>query len=328
MIINSLKRAALGLALAFVPFLPVASAQDYPTRPVTIVVPFTAGGAGDILSRLIGQRLEKKLGQPIVVDNRPGAGGMIGTAHASRAKPDGHTLLMVPSGPMVVNPTMFKKLDYDPVKDFTPIALAAGTPFALVVNPSVPAKTVDELVALQKKQGKAMSFAIVGPGIPHHLFAEVFKGMTGIETHYVPYKGSLPAISDVMAGHVPVMFCDLGPAGPMIAAGKVRALGVTTRERVKTLPDVPSLHEAGLTGYDAASWQLLAAPSKTPREIVERLNGYMKEILADPEVQAFIAKNGMVPMPENSVEGLQKFLDSEIERWGKVVRDAGLENSR
>ena len=263
-----------------------------------------------------------------MVDNRPGAGGMIGTAHAARAKADGHTLLMVPSGPMVVNPTLFKKLDYDPVKDFMPIALAAGTPFALVVNPSVPAKTVDELVALQKKQGKPMNFAIVGPGIPHHLFAEVFKGMTGIETNYVPYKGSLPAINDVVAGHIPAMFCDLGPAGPKIASGKVRALGVTTAERVKLVPDVPTLDEAGVKGYDAASWQLLAAPAGTPREIVERLNKLVTKILAEAEVQEFIAKNGMVPMPESSIEGLQKFLDNEIARWGDVVRKAGLENSR
>ena len=241
MFMKALAGAALGLAVAIAPSMQGAAAQDYPSRPITIVVPFTAGGAGDILSRMIGQRLEKELGQPIIVDNRPGAGGIIGTAHAARAKADGHTLLMVPSGPMVVNPTLFKKLDYDPVKDFTPIALAAGTPFALVVNPSVPAKTVDELVALQKKQGKPMNFAIVGPGIPHHLFAEVFKGMTGIETNYVPYKGSLPAINDVVAGHIPAMFCDLGPAGPQIAAGKVRALGVTTAERVKLVPDVPTL---------------------------------------------------------------------------------------
>ncbi len=325
---RALKRVAIAIALAAMTFQSGAMAQDWPSRPITIVVPFTAGGAGDILSRMIGQRLEKRLGRPIVVESKPGAGGMIGTAAVAKAEPDGYTLLMVPSGPMVVNPTMFKQLSYDPAKDFVPIAMAAATPFVLVVNPSLPVKSVADLVALQKKQGKPMTFAIVGPGIPHHLFAEVFKGITGIETHYVPYKGSAPAITDVVAGHVPAMFCDLGPAGPMIASGKVRALGVTTGTRVAAYSDVPPLKDAGAPGMDGASWQLLAAPAKTPRAIVERLNKEVKEILAEAEVKEFIGKNGMVPMPEHSIESLQKFLADENARWGKVVRDAGLAGSR
>lgn len=326
------RTRALALLLACSPPALAASgpagAQDYPSRTITIVVPFTAGGAGDILSRMIGQRLEKRLGRPVVVDNRPGAGGIIGTAAAARAEPDGHTLAMVPSGPIAVNPTMFKSLSYDPVRDFVPVALAAGTPFVLVVNPSLPVKSVADLVRHQKDSGKPLPFAIVGPGIPHHLFAEVFRGMTGIAASYVPYKGSQPAITDVVAGHIPAMFCDLGPAGPQIAAGKVRALGVTTRARVPAYADIPPLHEAGVPGFDAASWQLLVAPAKTPAPVAERLNAELKQILAEPEVRDLIARNGMVPMPDSSIAGLEKFVAGEIERWGKVVRDAGLAGSR
>ena len=333
MTMNAVKSAALGLVLALlltlVPFVNVASAQDnYPVRPITIIVPFAPGGGGDIVSRLLSQHLEKRLGQPIVIENRPGAGGLTGTVAASKANPDGYTLLMVPSGPMVVNSTLFKKLDYDPVESFVPIGLIAGTPFALIVHPAVPAKSVAELVALQKKAGKAMDFAISGAGLPHHLFTEMFKVETGIETNYVPYKGSLPALNDVVAGHVPVMFNGLNAAGGMIEAGKVRALAVTTRNRVGSFPDIPTLHETIAPGFDASSWQMLVAPAKTPRAIVEQLNIVLKDALAQPQIGKFIIDNGMVAMPEMSVGELRKFLDEEIARWGKVVRNAGLAGSR
>jgi tripartite-type tricarboxylate transporter receptor subunit TctC len=192
------------------------------------------------------------------------------------------------------------------------------------VHPSLPINSLADLIKYSKERKDPIPFAMVGPGTPHHLFAEMLKGMTGIKVTYVPYRGSQPAITDVVAGHVPMMFCDLGPAGPQIAAGKVRAIGSSTKDRLTAFPNVPSLHEQGATGFDAASWQMMVAPGKTPRPVVEKLNAELKTILALPDVKQAIAKNGMVPMPENSVEGLQTFVKAEIDRWGKVVRGAGI----
>jgi tripartite-type tricarboxylate transporter receptor subunit TctC len=316
--------------LALILALPWTSsrAQDYPTRPVTTVVPFTPGGAGDILSRMLGKHLEQRLGKPFLVENKPGGGGVVGVLTAAKAAPDGHTLLMSPSGPLAVNPTLMKSLPYDSLADFTPLAQVAGTPFMLIVNPSLPVHSLADLIKYQKEKGGPLPFAMVGPGTPHHLFAEMLRGMTGIEITYVPYKGSQPAITDLVAGHVPVMFCDMGPAGPQIAAGKVRAIGSSTMNRLASFPNIPSLSEGGAKGFDAASWQMLIAPSKTPRPVIDKLHGELKTILAMAEVKEFIAKNGMVPMPERSVEGLQDFVKSEIDRWGKVVRDAGIAGTR
>jgi tripartite-type tricarboxylate transporter receptor subunit TctC len=316
------------LALAVTLPATASRAQDYPTRPVTTVVPFTPGGAGDILSRMLGRHLEQRLGKPFLVENKPGGGGVVGVLTAAKAAPDGHTLLMSPSGPLAVNPTLMKNLPYDSLADFTPLAQVAGTPFMLIVHPSLPVHTLADLIKYQKEKGSPLPFAMVGPGTPHHLFAEMLRGMTGIEITYVPYKGSQPAITDLVAGHVPVMFCDMGPAGPQIAAGKVRAIGSSTMNRLASFPNVPSLSEGGAKGFDAASWQMLVAPSKTPRPVIDKLHAELKSILALAEVKEAISKNGMVPMPERSVEGLQDFVKSEIERWGKVVRDAGIAGTR
>jgi tripartite-type tricarboxylate transporter receptor subunit TctC len=326
---NRLRFLALTtLALAATALAAPLRAQDYPTRPVTTVVPFAPGGAGDILSRMLSQRLEQRLGKPFLVENKPGGGGVVGVLTAAKSNPDGYTLLMSPSGPLAVNPTLMKDLPYNSINDFTPLALVAGTPFMLIVNPSLPVHSLADLIKYAKDKGGPLPFAMVGPGTPHHLFAEMLKGMTGIEITYVPYKGSQPAITDVVAGHVPVMFCDMGPAGPQIAAGKVRAIGSSTMTRLPSFPNVSSLSEGGAKGFDAASWQMLVAPAKTPRPVVEKLNSELKAILALPEIKEGIAKNGMLPMPENSVEGLQKFVKSEIDRWGKVVRGAGIAGSR
>jgi tripartite-type tricarboxylate transporter receptor subunit TctC len=323
-------RTATLFAAALAVIAPLGSlrAQDYPSRPITTVVPFPPGGAGDILSRILGKHLEQRLGKPFVVENKPGGGGVIGVVAAARAIPDGHTLVMSPSGPIAVNPTLMKSLPYDSIADFTPLALVAGTPFMLIVNPSLPVHSLADLIKYAKDKGGPLPFAMVGPGTPHHLFAEMLRGMTGIEITYVPYKGSQPAITDVMAGHVPVMFCDLGPAGPQIAAGKVRAIGSSTMTRLPNHPDIPSLSESGVRGFDAASWQMLLTPAKAPKPVVDKLHAELKAILALAEIKETIAKNGMVPMPENSVDGLQKFVKSEIDRWGKVVRDAGIAGSQ
>jgi tripartite-type tricarboxylate transporter receptor subunit TctC len=315
-------RAALaGLALAVAA---PAGAQDYPARPVTMVVPFAAGGAGDILSRVLAPRLEQTWGKPLVVDTKPGAGGVIGAQTVARAAPDGYTLLIAPSTVMAVNVTLYKNLSYDPAADFVPLALAAQTPFVLVVNPDLPVHSVRDLIAYVKARPGQISYATAGPGVPHHLFAELFKSMTGIAMSPVAYRGSVPALTDVMAGHVPLMFVDLGPALSIVQSGKVRALGVSTAARLTAIPDVPPIAEAGVPGFDAASWQMVVAPAKTPQPVVDKLHGDLTRALAMPEIKDQIDKSGMMPMDSPSVAGLQAFVKSEITRWGKVVQQAGL----
>jgi tripartite-type tricarboxylate transporter receptor subunit TctC len=314
----------LAIAAAVLAVTAVASrAQDYPTRPVTIIIPYAAGGAGDILARMLSPRLENAFGKPFVVENKPGAGGVIGAVTTAKAAPDGYTIMIAPSPVMAVNVTLFKQLPYDPAADFVPLAMAAQTPFVLVVNPSLPVKSVADLIAYVKAQKGKVSYATAGPGVPHHLFAELLKSMTGIEMSPVPYKGSVPAITDVVAGHVPLMFVDLGPSLSLIEAGQVRAIGVSTGKRIPALPDVPPVNDT-VKGFDVASWQMVVAPAKTPRAIVDRLHTALKTELATPELSAQIAKTGMLPMATPSVEDLQAFVKSEIARWGNVVKQAGV----
>jgi tripartite-type tricarboxylate transporter receptor subunit TctC len=307
---------------------PPARAQDYPARTVTIVNPFAPGGGTDFLARMIAGKLEQQWGKSFVIENRTGAGSIIAASHVQKSNPDGYTLLMAPSPTMAVNVTLFKKLPYDPLTDFIPLALIAQTPFVLIVHQSVPAKSVTELVAYAKANPGKLTFASVGPGVPHHLFMEVFKSMTGIQASYVPYKGSAPAVNDVVGGHVPMMFCDLGPAAGAIASGKVRALGMSSPFRVPGFPDIPPIAEAGVPGFNAVSWQMIVAPAKTPRPIVDKLHGEIVGFLRTQQAKDQIAKYGFVPIDSPSVEGLQSFVKAEIARWGKVVRDAGFAGSQ
>jgi tripartite-type tricarboxylate transporter receptor subunit TctC len=300
----------------------------YPTRPVTIVVPFAVGGGTDILARMVALELEQRLGRPFVIENRPGAGGTTGATFVARANPDGYTLLMAPSPPMAAAVTIYKNLAYDPADDFVPLALIAQTPFVLVVNPSLPVHSVAELIALAKQKPGQLSYGSAGPGTPHQLYAELFKSMTGIEMWHVPYRGSLPLLTDVVAGHIPLTFIDFGPSIGMLQAGKVRPLGISTRTRLAQFPDIPPLAEAGVPGFDAASWQMIVAPAKTPPAIVAALHGALMSVVALPEVKRQIINGGMLPMDNPSVEGLQAFVRSEIVRWGAVVRRAGLAGSQ
>jgi len=320
-------RLTTHLTLAALLVATPAIAQDYPTKPVTIVIPFAAGGGGDILARMLSPRLEKTFGRPFVVENKPGAGGVIGAVATARAAPDGYTIMIAPSPTMAVNVTLYKKLPYDPAADFIPLAMAAQTPFVLVVHPSLPVTSVADLIKYVKAQQGKVSYATAGPGVPHHLFAELLKSMTGIEMSPVPYKGSVPAITDVVAGHVPLMFVDLGPGLSSIQAGKVRPIGVSTVARIPALPDVPPIDDT-VKGFDVASWQMVVAPAKTPRAIVDRLHAELKSQLATPEVSGQIAKTGMLPMDTPTVAGLQAFVKSEIARWGKVVQQAGIAGSQ
>ena len=320
-------RTVAHLTLAAILLATPAAAQDYPTKPVTIVIPFAAGGAGDILARILSPRLEKAFGKPFVVENKPGAGGVIGAVATARAEPDGHTIMIAPSPTMAVNVTLFKKLPYDPAADFVPLAMAAQTPFVLVVNPKLPIKSVADMIKWVKEQKGKVSYATAGPGVPHHLFAELLKSMTGIEMSPVPYKGSVPAITDVVAGHVPLMFVDLGPGLPVIQEGRVRAVGISTASRHPLLPGVPPINDT-VKGFDVASWQMVVAPAKTPRPIVDKLHAELKSQFASPEVSGAVAKTGMLPIGTTTVADLQAFVKSEIARWGKVVQQAGIAGSQ
>ena len=324
-----MQRKMRSFVLAFISALVFgpALAQDFPKRAVTIVVPFPAGGGGDILARMALQKLEAKWGVPVIVDNKPGAGGNIGATAVARAAPDGYTLLLAGSPQFAVNVTLYKNLPYDPVNDFVPLAMAAATPFVLVVNPQIPVKSVAEFIAYAKAQPEPMSYATAGFGVPHHLYMEMLKSMTGINMTPVPYQGSAPALSDVIGGHVPTMFVDLGPGLGQIQAGGVRALGSSMAKRLEALPGVPPVNDT-VPGFDVASWQMYAAPSGTPREIVAKLNADLRSVLDLPDMKEQISRSGMLPLEPGSVEQLRAFVKSEIARWGDVVRKAGIEGSQ
>lgn len=305
-----------------------AAAQDYPARTVTIVNPFAPGGGVDQMARLIAGKLEQRFGKSFVIENKTGAGSIIAATYVQKASPDGYTLLMAPSPTMAVNVSLYKNLPYDPTADFIPLGLLSGTPFVLMVNLDLPVRSVPELLAYAKANPNRMTFASAGPGVPHHLFMELFKSMTGLEASHVPYRGSLPALNDLIAGHIPMMFCDIGPAAGQLEAKRVRALGISTRTRHPAYSDIPPLHEVGVPGYEAVSWQMLVAPAKTPRAVVDRLHGEVAAVLTQQDVKDQILKYGFLPVENRSVEGLQDYVKSEIARWGKVVRDAGIAGSQ
>ena len=271
-----------GLAVGATTALP-ARAQDFPTRQITLIAPWPAGGAVDALCRAVAQPLSERLGKSVVVENRPGAGSVIGTAAGAKAAPDGYTIVMAGSGSLAISATMYKKLPYDPVKDFIPITLGGRIPFVLVVTPSLPVHSVTELVAYAKDNPGKLSFASGGPGSPHHLYGELLKSMTGIEMTHVPYKGSAPALTDVIAGHVPLLFSDTVPSLPQIREGKVRALGVSTAVRLPSAPEIPPIAEAGVPGFDAAGWGVFSVPAGTPKDVVSKLQAALNSALASPD---------------------------------------------
>ena len=303
-------------------------AQDYPTRPVTMVVPFVSGGSTEILARLVAMGLETKLGKPVVVENKPGAGTVIGSNAVAKSEPDGYTILMATSSPMAINVTVHKSLPYNPATDLVPLAMVAQSPFILVVNNDLPVKTIPELIAYAKANPGKLSYGSGGPGAPHHLFAELLASMTGIKMTHVPYKGSLPALNDVLAGHIQLMFCDVPPAKGMIEGGKIRALGVSPKTRLAALPNIPTIDEAGVPGYDAAAWFMVVAPAKTPKPVIERLHKELKSVIESPQTKEQISKLSLVPMDTPPVADMQAFVKSEISRWGKVVEAAGIAGSQ
>jgi tripartite-type tricarboxylate transporter receptor subunit TctC len=322
-----LRRGML-VVLSLAAVMPGTQAQDYPSRPIIMVVPFTPGAATDTLARLLGKELEERLGKAVVVENRPGAGTNIGSNSVAKAAPDAHTLLMATSTPMAINVSLYKNLPFDPTADLVPLALVAQSPFVLIVNPSLPVKTVPELVAYAKDRQGKLSFGSAGPGSPHHLFGELFKTMTGAQATHVVYRGSVPALNDVVAGHIDFMFCDFASAEGMLAAGKVRPLGVTTAARIPAFVDIPPINEAGVPGYDVAAWFMVVTTGKSPQASVEKLQGELKTILAKPEVKQQLLKLSLLPMETKPVADMQAFVKSEIVRWGKVVEQAGIAGSQ
>jgi tripartite-type tricarboxylate transporter receptor subunit TctC len=299
-----------------------APAQDYPTRPVTLVMPYPPGGGTDFVGRLLTQGLERRLKQPFVLDYRPGAASAIAATYVARAPADGYTILYATSTTMAVNVSVHKKLNYDPIKDLTPVAMIADAPFILVVNASLPIESIADLVAFAKT--KPLSYASNGPGGAAHLFAELMKTMLKIEMTHVPYKGNAPALNDVVAGHVSMMFVDASASVQLARDGKLRALGVTTAQRAPMAPEFPPLAEVGLPGFDTAVWHMIVAPAATPKSILYRLNAELGAILKEPAAAQEMIRRGFVPpAAASSPEKLSAFVRSEIDRWGKVVRQAG-----
>ena len=309
---------AIGLALAATG----ASAQNYPSKPITIVVPFAAGSGTDSIARIVGQQLSVAFNQSVVIENKVGASGVLAATYVARAAPDGYTLLMATNSTHSANPHLFKSLSYDPVKDFAPVARAGSYVFMLVVNPEIPAKTLPELVAHAKANPGKLTYASGNTtGI---VAGETLKSKAGIDVLHIPYKSTPPALNDVLGGRVSMMFIDLAPGLEHVRAGTLRPLAVTTKERSALLPDLPSLHEAGIPGYDVTSWAGLFAPAGTPKEIVARLNDEVRKIIANPDAKARIAITGFDAF-SGPPETLAAFVQSELANWGKLIKDAGIE---
>ena len=296
-------------------------AVSYPTKPIHIVVTFTTGGAPDILARLIGERLQAAWGQPVIVDNKPGAGGNTGADSVAKAPPDGYTIVVGTVGTHSINGALYKKMPYDMVRDFTPVSLLATTPNLLVVHNGVPAKTIKELIELGKKEGK-MTFASSGAGTSIHVSGELFKTMTGLDMTHIPYKGRASALPDLLGGRVTMMFDNMPSSLPLVREGKLRGLAVTSLKRSAAAPDIPTIAESGLPGFDAVSWFALFAPPGVPRPIVDKLSAEVHRILHSPDVSKKLSENGLDPIG-STPEELASYQRAEITKWAKVVKDSG-----
>ncbi|MBS0609283.1 MAG: tripartite tricarboxylate transporter substrate binding protein [Proteobacteria bacterium] len=314
-----IKQLMAGIALAAAALC--GAAQAYPTKPVTIVVPFAPGGAADTMARQLAERLNKRLGQPVIVENKPGAGTMIASEYVAKAAPDGHTVLLAASS-LGIAPALYSKVNYDPVKDFTPISQVASVVHVLEVHPSVPVKSVGELIAwLKANPGKA-NYGSVGAGTSTHLESELFNTMAGVKMTHVPYKGSAPALMDLVGGNLQVMFDAWASSGPFVRDGKTRLLAVTTAQRSKILPDVPTVAESGLPGYEAMPWLGFVAPAGTPAAAVNRFHAELTEVLKEPEVQERFRNLGL-DIIGNTPEQFAEFIKKDIVKWAKVVKDSG-----
>lgn len=297
---------------------------DYPNHAVAFIVPFAPAGSTDVVARLLSRKLEAALGQPFVVESRPGAGTVIATNYVAKSPPDGYTIMMSVSS-LAIDATLYKSLPYDPAKDLALVALVGWVPFVLVVDPSLPVRNVEDLIKLAKQ--RPLSYGSGGIGAFHHIAAALFASMAGIKMTHVPYRGSAPAIDELLGGYIQLVFSDLGSVLPLIKSGKLRALAVTSNQAIAALPGVPPLADAGVPGYDALAWQGVVAPAQTPQPILARLNGELNSIVTTDEVRDRMADLGIDPAGEGTVDELQQFLQSEIVRWRGVVEMAGIAGS-
>jgi tripartite-type tricarboxylate transporter receptor subunit TctC len=296
-------------------------AEGFPTRPVRVIVPFAPGGFTDVVARILQTQLAAALGQPVIIENKPGAGSTIGTAEVAKAKPDGYTIAMV-STTHVISPSIYRQMPYDALRDFTPLMKIAEGPYVLVVHPSLPARSVKELVALAKAEPGRIDYASSGNGSSQHLVGALFGQMAGVKLNHVPYKGSGQAMQDLVGGQVKVSFVGGPNAVPYLANGKLRALGVTTKARSADLPDIPTIDEAGVAGYDATLWLGLLAPPGTPADVVARLREGVTRALSTPEARKLVNSAG-VDVSLSTSEEFAALMRSELERWGRVVRETG-----
>jgi tripartite-type tricarboxylate transporter receptor subunit TctC len=309
------------LALAVAPF---AHAQDdYPNRTVRIIVPFAPGGSTDVVARILADKLGTELKQSFVVENRAGAGGNIGADAVAKASPDGYTLLMGTTGVLAINKYLYKEMSFDPERDLVPVSYTSLITNILVVNPQVPAKTVSELVALARAKPGSLTFASSGAGSSTHLSAELFKSMAGVDILHVPYKGSSQAITDLMGGQVTMLFDNAPSSIPFVEQGKLRALAVTSTKRLPNLPDVPTLDEAGVKGYESLSWSGIMAPAGTPKRVIDKLNAAIEKILRDPDVKQRFASLGVDPVG-GPPEAFSRHIRAESEKWARVVKTANI----
>jgi tripartite-type tricarboxylate transporter receptor subunit TctC len=299
-----------------------AHAQNYPNRPIRMISPFPAGGGNDVLARVIGNKLAERLKGTVVTENRPGAGAVIGITALAKSAPDGYTLVLSGST-LAVAGTLYKSPPFDAVKDFAPVALVVHYPFLLVANPSLPVKSVSELVLLAKQKPGQILYASPGVATSQHLFAELLKVLTGIELRHIPYNGTAPAAVDIVAGRVSLMFAAAAPTLPLVKEGSLRTLGVSSAARLAEAPDIPPIADT-VPGFDASNWSIVLAPAGTPKDIVNRLHGELKIVMASPDVQEQLAKIGMIPIVSPSPEELQNFISTEVARWGKIVQQAGI----
>lgn len=315
-----LHRALLLLPLTGLTHVLVHAAETYPSRPVRLIVPFAPGGGTDATARLVGQPLSEKFGQPVVIDNRPGAGTMLGTELTARSAPDGYTI-MIASASHAINPTLYPKVNYDPLRDFRSITMAISFPFILAVHPALPVQSVKELIVYSRANPGKVSYASSGIGSTNHLAGEFFKRMAGIEMLHVPYKGGGPAMVDVMSGHVPLIFGTVVQTMPQVRAGKLKGLAVSSAKRAAFAADVRTISEDGLSGFDVTGWYAFVAPAAVPSSVVARLNQEMTAILRAAAVQERLLALGTEPWP-TSPEQAQAFIGSEVLRWGKLIREA------
>ena len=314
--------AVAGGGLALLTEMPARAEAAYPSQTIKLIVPYPAGGTTDFIGRLIADQFQTGLPGTVIVENRPGAGTSLGADQVARAAPDGYTLLLATSSTLAINKTLYKQLPYDPVKDFTPIGLVAGVPFALIVNPALPVKTLVEFIAYAKSK-PGLSYGSAGNGSPQHLGAEMLMAATGVDIRHVPYRSSVRAMLDVIAGHIPFMVVDLQPALPEIRDGKLRVLGVTTPKRVVGAPDIPTLAEAGLSGFDLVAWQGVVGPAGLPRPIVDQLAAQIGKLLDDVKTRDKLTAMTLEPLPGSTPDSFAAYVKTEVDRWAGVVKKSG-----